>query len=213
MTDVTDLSYDYLFKLLLIGDASVGKSALLLRYADHTFSRTYLSTIGVDFKIRTVTLDNGKRIKLQIWDTSGGERFQSIATSYYRGASGLLIVFDLSDTRSFNNMKYWMNQVDLHTSDSTCIVMVGNKSDLIQQRQVNHADALKFAQHYHAQYIETSAKTGDHVDKAFQQLVEQIYQQRINNNTTIQNDNNKQPFNLSTSQPIDSSSSSYKCCF
>merc|ERR1712159_656276 len=99
--------YDYLFKLLLIGDSGVGKSCLLFRFADDTYQESYISTIGVDFKIRTVELE-GKTIKLQIWDTAGQERFRTITSSYYRGAHGIIVVYDVTDQESFNNVKTWL---------------------------------------------------------------------------------------------------------
>ena len=100
-----------MFKLLLIGDSGVGKSCLLLRFADDTYTESYISTIGVDFKIRTIELD-GKTIKLQIWDTAGQERFRTITSSYYRGAHGIIIVYDVTDRDSFDSVKYWMQEVD-----------------------------------------------------------------------------------------------------
>ncbi|CAM0958698.1 unnamed protein product [Alopecurus aequalis] len=108
---MSSAEYDYLFKLLLIGDSSVGKSCLLLRFADDAYVDTYISTIGVDFKIRTVELD-GKSVKLQIWDTAGQERFRTITSSYYRGAHGIIIVYDVTDMESFNNVKQWLSEID-----------------------------------------------------------------------------------------------------
>ncbi|XP_058097650.1 ras-related protein RABD1 isoform X2 [Magnolia sinica] len=128
--------YDYLFKLLLIGDSSVGKSCLLLRFADDSYVDSYISTIGVDFKIRTVELD-GKTIKLQIWDTAGQERFRTITSSYYRGAHGIIIVYDVTEMESFNNVKQWLSEIDRYATDSVCKLLVGNKCDLVENKVVD----------------------------------------------------------------------------
>ncbi|EEB90600.1 hypothetical protein MPER_11169 [Moniliophthora perniciosa FA553] len=107
--------YDYLFKLLLIGDSGVGKSCLLLRFADDTYTESYISTIGVDFKIRTIELE-GKTVKLQIWDTAGQERFRTITSSYYRGAHGIIVVYDVTDNDTFTNVKQWLQEIDRYAS-------------------------------------------------------------------------------------------------
>ncbi|XP_073950862.1 ras-related protein ORAB-1-like [Choristoneura fumiferana] len=125
--------YDYLFKLLLIGDSGVGKSCLLLRFADDTYTESYISTIGVDFKIRTVELD-GKTIKLQIWDTAGQERFRTITSSYYRGAHGIIIVYDCTDQDSFSNVKQWLEEIDRYACDNVNKLLVGNKCDLTTKK-------------------------------------------------------------------------------
>uniref|UniRef100_A0A452XJS4 Uncharacterized protein n=1 Tax=Aegilops tauschii subsp. strangulata TaxID=200361 RepID=A0A452XJS4_AEGTS len=135
-----DKKSDYLFKLLLIGDSSVGKSCLLLRFADDAYVDTYISTIGVDFKIRTVELD-GKSVKLQIWDTAGQERFRTITSSYYRGAHGIIIVYDVTDRESFNNVKQWLSEIDRYASDSVCKLLVGNKCDLVDSKVVDTEEA------------------------------------------------------------------------
>ena len=137
--------YDYLFKLLLIGDSGVGKSCLLLRFADDTYTESYISTIGVDFKIRTIELD-GKTIKLQIWDTAGQERFRTITSSYYRGAHGIIVVFDVTDQESFNNVKQWLHEIDRYACANVKKLLVGNKCDLTTKKQVEY-NAAKVRTH------------------------------------------------------------------
>ena len=136
---------DYLFKLLLIGDSGVGKSCLLLRFADDTYTESYISTIGVDFKIRTIELD-GKTIKLQIWDTAGQERFRTITSSYYRGAHGIIVVYDVTDIESFNNVKQWLHEIDRYACDNVNKLLVGNKCDLTQKKAVEYQTAKEFAE-------------------------------------------------------------------
>uniref|UniRef100_A0A0E0DEQ5 GST N-terminal domain-containing protein n=1 Tax=Oryza meridionalis TaxID=40149 RepID=A0A0E0DEQ5_9ORYZ len=158
--------FDYLFKLLLIGDSSVGKSCFLLRFADDSYVDSYISTIGVDFKIRTIEMD-GKTIKLQIWDTAGQERFRTITSSYYRGAHGIIIVYDITDMESFNNVKEWMSEIDKYANDSVCKLLVGNKCDLAESRVVETAVAQAYADEIGIPFLETSAKDSINVEEAF----------------------------------------------
>jgi len=167
------IEYDYLFKLLLIGDSSVGKSCLLLRFADDSYVDTYISTIGVDFKIRTVELD-GKTVKLQIWDTAGQERFRTITSSYYRGAHGIIIVYDVTDMDSFNNIKQWLSEIDRYASDSVCKLLVGNKCDLVDSKVVDTETAKAFADSLGIPFIETSAKESINVEEAFLTMSSEI---------------------------------------
>ena len=127
--------YDHLIKLLLIGDSGVGKSCLLLRFSDGSFTTSFITTIGIDFKIKTVELD-GKRIKLQIWDTAGQERFRTITTAYYRGAMGILLVYDVTDESSFNNIRNWIRNIEQHASDNVNKILVGNKADMDESKRV-----------------------------------------------------------------------------
>ena len=165
--------YDYLFKLLLIGDSGVGKSCLLLRFADDTYTESYISTIGVDFKIRTVELD-GKTIKLQIWDTAGQERFRTITSSYYRGAHGIIVVYDVTDAESFNNVKQWLHEIDRYASENVNKLLVGNKSDLTSKRAVTAEQGKEFADSLGIEFLETSAKNATNVEKAFMTMASQI---------------------------------------
>mmetsp|Transcript_12317 Transcript_12317/g.12718 ORF Transcript_12317/g.12718 Transcript_12317/m.12718 type:complete len:203 (+) Transcript_12317:61-669(+) len=165
--------YDYLFKLLLIGDSGVGKSCLLLRFADDTYTESYISTIGVDFKIRTVELD-GKTIKLQIWDTAGQERFRTITSSYYRGAHGIIVVYDVTDAESFNNVKQWLHEIDRYASENVNKLLVGNKSDLTSKRAVTFDQGKEFADSLGIEFLETSAKNATNVEKAFMTMAAQI---------------------------------------
>ncbi|VDO05308.1 unnamed protein product [Rodentolepis nana] len=171
--------YDYLFKLLLIGDSGVGKSCLLLRFSDDTFSDTYISTIGVDFKIRTLELD-GKIIKLQIWDTAGQERFRTITSSYYRGAQGIIIVYDVTDMDSFTHLKNWKSEIDLYANTNVLRLLVGNKCDLSSARAVSFEDGQNYADSLNIPFLETSAKSAVNVHQAFVKMATQIKESTLN---------------------------------
>ncbi|EFA75091.1 Rab GTPase [Heterostelium album PN500] len=177
--------YDMLLKILVIGDSGVGKSCMLLRFADNRFTDSYISTIGVDFCIRTIELD-GKRIKLQIWDTAGQERFKTITTSYYRGAHGLIIVYDITSMESFNSIKRWLIDVDRFASPSVLKLIVGNKCDLNSKRAVDFKVAKKFSDDLNIPILETSAKDSTGIDDAFTQLAANIKKSvPVNKLTTI----------------------------
>ncbi|KAH7730738.1 RAB-1 protein [Aphelenchoides avenae] len=156
--------YDYLFKLLLIGDSGVGKSCLLLRFADDTYTESYISTIGVDFKIRTIELE-GKTIKLQIWDTAGQERFRTITSSYYRGAHGIIVVYDITDQDTFNNVKQWLQEIDRYACENVNKLLVGNKCDLTSKRAVETNVAKDYADQLGIPFLETSAKSSTNVEQ------------------------------------------------
>jgi Ras-related protein Rab-1A len=165
--------YDYLFKILLIGNSGVGKSSLLLRFADDTFTDNFMPTIGVDFKIRTLEVD-GRTIKLQIWDTAGQERFKTITSSYYKGAHGIIVVYDVTDKESFKNIDTWMNEVEKHASDNVSRILVGNKNDLEESRQVSTDEGKELADQYNIRFMETSAKESANVEEAFTLMTKEI---------------------------------------
>ncbi len=199
--------YDYLFKLLLIGDSGVGKSCLLLRFADDTYTQDYISTIGVDFKIRTVELD-GKTVKLQIWDTAGQERFRTITSSYYRGAHGIIIVYDVTDHESFNNVKQWLQEIDRYATGGVMKLLVGNKSDLTDKKVVDSAQAKEFADALDIPFLETSALNSKNVEQAFLTMARQIKAQMATSN--VANNNSKNNIKIS-GQPIGQTQSN-GCC-
>merc|ERR1711934_251512 len=165
--------YDHLFKLLLIGDSGVGKSCLLLRFADDTYTESYISTIGVDFKIRTIEI-GGKSIKLQIWDTAGQERFRTITSSYYRGAHGIIVVYDVTDQASFGNVKQWLQEIDRYACENVNKLLVGNKCDLTTKKVVDYNTAKEFADGLGIPFLETSAKSSTNVEDAFVTMATEI---------------------------------------
>ncbi|CAH1251313.1 ras-related protein Rab-8A-like isoform X4 [Branchiostoma lanceolatum] len=159
-------TYDFLFKLLLIGDSGVGKTCVLFRFSEDAFNSTFISTIGIDFKIRTIDLD-GKKIKLQIWDTAGQERFRTITTAYYRGAMGIMLVYDITNEKSFENIKNWIRNIEEHASADVEKMILGNKCDMEDRRQVSRDRGEKLAIEYGVKFMETSAKSSINVEEAF----------------------------------------------
>lgn len=167
-------SYDFLYKIILIGDSGVGKSNILSRFARDEFYLDSKSTIGVEFASRILQLDDTK-IKIQLWDTAGQEKYRAITRSYYRGAVGILLVFDITNQTSFHNTSRWLEEIQEY-AQGTEIILLGNKSDLNHLHGVSKDEALDLARKNNCSYFETSALTGKGVEEAFVQLVSQIYQ-------------------------------------
>ena len=161
--------YDYLFKILIIGDSSVGKSSMLMRFADGVYTDAYISTIGVDFKIRTIDYE-GKTCKLQIWDTAGQERFRTITTSYYRGAHAIIICYDISDDISFENIRRWLHECELYANPTVVKLLVGNKCDLDKRRRVSYSSGKELADSYGMTFYEVSAKENINIDELFKSV-------------------------------------------
>ncbi|XP_076440759.1 ras-related protein Rab-10-like [Babylonia areolata] len=166
-------TYDLLFKLLLIGDSGVGKTCLLFRFSDDAFNTTFISTIGIDFKIKTVEL-GGKKIKLQIWDTAGQERFHTITTSYYRGAMGIMLVYDITNAKTFENISKWLRNIDEHANEDVEKMILGNKCDMEDKRQVATNRGESIAKEHCIPFLETSAKANINVERAFMDLAQAI---------------------------------------
>jgi len=159
--------YDHLFKLVLIGDSNCGKSSLLLRFADDAFSDNYITTIGVDFRFKTIPVDK-RTVKLQIWDTAGQERFRTITSAYYRGADGIVLVYDVTDRETFAHVDEWLAEVNRYVTDSTVKILIGNKCDLTEERQVAAEEGKKKAEELGMRFLETSAKAATNVQEAFE---------------------------------------------
>lgn len=166
--------YDFLFKVVLIGDTGVGKSNLLSRFTKDEFNLESKSTIGVEFATKNIPIDN-KVIKAQIWDTAGQERYRAITSAYYRGAVGALLLYDITRQATFANVERWLTELRDHAEANIVIMLVGNKSDLRHKRQVETVDALKFATAQELAFIETSALDSTGVDEGFRRILGEIF--------------------------------------
>merc|ERR1712070_932060 len=166
--------YDYLFKVVLIGDSGVGKSNLLSRFTRNEFNLDSKSTIGVEFATRSIQVDN-KTIKAQIWDTAGQERYRAITSAYYRGAVGALLVYDISKHVTYENVERWLKELRDHADSHIVIMLVGNKADLKHLRAVPTEQARSFAEKHGLSVIETSALDSTNVERAFQDILTEIY--------------------------------------
>uniref|UniRef100_A0A3Q4GRH8 Ras-related protein Rab-3 n=1 Tax=Neolamprologus brichardi TaxID=32507 RepID=A0A3Q4GRH8_NEOBR len=171
--DAADQNFDYMFKLLIIGNSSVGKTSFLFRYADDSFTSAFVSTVGIDFKVKTV-FRNDKRIKLQIWDTAGQERYRTITTAYYRGAMGFLLMYDITNHDSFNAVQDWATQIKTYSWDNAQVILVGNKCDLEDDRLIPTEDGQRLAEELGFQFFEASAKDNINVKQVFERLVDVI---------------------------------------
>lgn len=169
------MSYAYLFKYIIIGDTGVGKSCLLLQFTDKRFQPVHDLTIGVEFGARMVNID-GRQIKLQIWDTAGQESFRSITRSYYRGAAGALLVYDITRRDTFNHLTRWLEEAKQNSNPNMVIMLIGNKSDLHMRRAVSFKEGEQFAEEHGLIFLETSAKTAANVEQAFIKTAEKIYE-------------------------------------
>ncbi|OQR91404.1 Rab11 family GTPase [Thraustotheca clavata] len=174
MGSTKDDEYDYLFKVVLIGDSGVGKSNLLSRFTRNEFSLESKSTIGVEFATKSIQAE-GKTIKAQIWDTAGQERYRAITSAYYRGAVGALLVYDITKHPTFDNVERWLKELRDHADANTVIMLVGNKSDLRHLRAVQTEEAMAFAEKHNLAFLETSALDATGVDTAFQRILTEIY--------------------------------------
>ena len=171
---MSDLN-ENVYKVLLLGDSTVGKTCVLLKYTDKIFQDTHMMTIGLDYRLKTMKLQNGQDVKLQIWDTAGQDRFRSITKNYYKGSNGIILIYDVTSLKTFENVKSWVSQIHEEISDKVVIYLVGNKVDMEEERKVTTEEGQKLAEELGVPFIETSAKSGLNIDEIFNDIVERIH--------------------------------------
>ena len=211
LDEENEKKYDYIFKLILIGNSCVGKSSIIQRYIQKTFNDEYTCTIGVDFFMKTLDI-NDNLIKLQLWDTAGTEKFKSITTGYYRGANAAFVVFDLTSRISFDSVSEWIQNYYNYSNPNSekNVVLIGNKSDLKENREISDEEINKFAINNNIKYFETSAKNGNNIEECFYYIAEKLMKdmkekgEDNNDNNIIKNDNLKNKKDIIGEK---------KCCF
>ena len=196
------MKYDFLFKIVVIGDSGVGKSCIMMRFTEDVFNESFISTIGIDFKVRTIDV-NGVTIKLQIWDTAGQERFHTITAHYFRGAMGIMLVYDVSDSSSFTNISKWMRSIQKDGGFDGQIMILGNKCDREDSRVISYGRGEVVANAHRATFMETSAKQNINIEESFLAISKLILEK-------IQSDNAESDLVITTGDG--KRSLKQKCC-
>ena len=160
-----------LYKILILGDSTVGKTCFLTRYADNTFQENQMATLGVDYKLKNIKMEDGNIVKLQIWDTAGQDRFHSLTRNYFKGAHGIILLYDITTQSSFDNVSKWIKQIKEDASEKVVIILVGNKIDLEHKRAIPTEEGEKIAEDFGLIFFECSAKTGKNINEAFNELI------------------------------------------
>ena len=180
--------YDYLFKLIIVGDTNVGKTNIMSKYIKDQFNITSKSTIGVEFGTKILEIDN-KKVKAQIWDTAGQERYKSITSAYYKGAKGAFIVYDITNKSTFESVDKWIKDLNSYGDKNLTMLLIGNKSDLEDKRIINKEEGEEKAKSFELGFIETSAYNGDNIDQAFDIMLKEVLKRYI-----VENDVNNDEF-------------------
>ena len=161
---------ELVYKILLLGDSEVGKSCFLMRYSDNIFVENYITTIGLDYKLKYVQLDSGETIKVQLWDTAGQDRYRTIAKNYYKGSHGILLLYDITKENSFENKREWVQNIREEVYEKAIIFLIGNKIDKKDERKITTEQGQKLAAEYNLPFFEASAKSGENVEEIFKNL-------------------------------------------
>ena len=165
---------DLVFKILLLGDSEVGKSCFLMRYSENVFIENYITTIGLDYKLKTVKLDTGKTIKVQLWDTAGQDKYRTIAKNYYKGSHGILLLYDITKQSSFDNIREWVRDIKEEVNEKAILFLIGNKIDMEDQRKIPKEKGVELAEEFKIPFFEASAKSGENVDEVYKALYNKI---------------------------------------
>jgi len=176
--DIPTLLYESLFKILIVGDINTGKTAILDQFSNGHFDHTYISTIGIDFNVKIVALDKDTKVKLQVWDTCGQERFRALTRSYYRNAQAIIIVYDITSRESFEKSKVWIKEVENYVDNSVLVVLVGNKTDLYPNRKIEYFEGHKLAEENGMNFFEVSAKYDNNIETLFRFIGETLYEEK-----------------------------------
>ena len=205
---MADEDYDFIFKVLLLGNSDVGKSSLLLRYVDSVWNDAFVPTIGVDFKVKTLTI-NEKKVKMQIWDTAGQERFRTVVSTYFRGAHGILLLYDVTNRDSFKNLESWLIEIEKNAKEKVLKILIGNKCDLTDDREIQSDEGKAFALRNGMEFMETSAKMNTNVTEAFETLGKLMIEFNSKSNTATQKKNENKNLKASSGMNLKTKKS---CC-
>lgn len=173
---------NYVFKILLLGDSTVGKTCFLMRFTENTFQEIHMSTIGLDYRFKKMPVDDSKEATVQIWDTAGQDRFRAITKNYYKGAHGIILIYDVTNQKSFDNVKNWVSQIRENASEKAIIYIVGNKIDDTEHRVVSKEQGEGISNEFQLKFFEASAKEDINIAPTFEALVKDIYQVMGNEN-------------------------------
>ena len=211
MNKTNEENYEVMFKVVLIGDMKVGKTNIVSRYIKNEFNKDSISTIGVEFGSKELVIE-GHNVKVQIWDTAGQEKYKSITNAYYKGAKGAFVVYDITNKNSFDNADNWLNNLRASADKKCSIILIGNKSDLENKREVSIEQGEEKAKNSEIAFMETSALSGDNIDKAFEMMINEAYKICHSEMLADVNIDIGKSDELSLKRPKEETPDNKKCC-